>query len=65
LENGTRYSALFFDIKSAYDNVRCGTLMDRLKTVGFSGNLLALIFDLVSSRELEANYGWLGLKDWT
>jgi hypothetical protein len=39
--------------------------MDRLKVVGFSGNQLALIFNLVSSRELETNYGWLNLKDWT
>jgi hypothetical protein len=39
--------------------------MDRLKALGFSGNLLALIFTLVSSKELEANYGWLDLKDWT
>jgi hypothetical protein len=39
--------------------------MERLKAVvGFSGNLLAFIFNQVSSRELEANYGWLGLKDW-
>jgi hypothetical protein len=58
-------SALFLDIKSAYDNVHCGTLIDRLKAVGFLGNLLAFIFNLVSSRELEANYGWLGLKDWS
>jgi hypothetical protein len=43
-----------FDIKSAYD-IYYGTLMDRLKVVGFSGNLLAYIFSLVSSRELEAN----------
>jgi hypothetical protein len=39
--------------------------MDRLKAVGFSGNLLAFVFNLVSSRELEANYGWLDIKDWT
>jgi hypothetical protein len=58
-------SALFHDIKHAYDNVHCGTLMDRLKEVGFPGYLLAFIFNVVSSRELEANYGWLGLKDWT
>jgi hypothetical protein len=37
--------------------------MDKLKAVGFSGNLLAFIFNLVSSRELEANSGWLDLKD--
>jgi potassium voltage-gated channel Eag-related subfamily H protein 8 len=35
------------------------------RQVGFSGNLLAFIFNLVSARELEANYGWLDLKDWT
>jgi hypothetical protein len=40
-------------------------LIDRLKAVGFSGNLLAFVFILVSSRELEANYGRLDLKDWT
>jgi hypothetical protein len=40
-------------------------LIDRLKAVGFSGNLLAFIFNLVSSRELEANYGWPNLKAWT
>jgi hypothetical protein len=38
--------------------------MDRVKTVGFSGNLSAFIFNLVSSREVEENYGWLELKDW-
>jgi hypothetical protein len=37
--------------------------MDKLKAVGLSGNLLAFNFNLVSSRELEANYGWLELKD--
>jgi hypothetical protein len=58
-------SALFLDIKSAYDSVHCGTLVDRLKAVGFSGNLLAFICNLVSSRELEANCGCLDLKDWT
>jgi hypothetical protein len=39
--------------------------MDRLKAIGSSGTLLAFIFNLVSSRDLEANYGWLDLKDWT
>jgi hypothetical protein len=38
--------------------------MDRLKAAGFSGNLLAFTFTLFSSRELEANYGWLDVKDW-
>jgi hypothetical protein len=57
--------ALFLEIKSAYDKVHCSILMDRLKAEGFSGNLLAFIFNLVSSRELAANYGWLDLKDWT
>jgi hypothetical protein len=57
--------ALFLDIESTYDNVHCDTFMGRLKAVGFSGNLLAFIFNLVFSRELEANYGWLDLKDWT
>jgi hypothetical protein len=33
--------------------------MDRLKAVGFSGNLLSFIFNMVFSRQLEAN-----LKDW-
>jgi hypothetical protein len=37
--------------------------MDRFKAVGFSGNMLAFIFNLVASREDEANYGWLDLKD--
>jgi hypothetical protein len=58
-------SALYLNIKSAYDNVHCSTLMDRLKAVGFSGNLLASIFNLVSTRKLERNYGWLDPKDWT
>jgi hypothetical protein len=35
-----------------YDNVHCGTLMDRLKAVGFLGNLLAFIFNLVTAWEL-------------
>jgi hypothetical protein len=55
-------SALFLDIKSAYDDVHCGTLMDRLKAAGFSGKLLAFIFNLVSSRKLEADCGWLDLS---
>jgi hypothetical protein len=38
--------------------------MDRLKAVVFSDNLLAFVYDLVSSMELEANYGWLDLEDW-
>jgi hypothetical protein len=38
--------------------------MDILKAIGFSENLLAFIFNLVSLRELEANYGWLDLRDW-
>jgi hypothetical protein len=53
---------ILFNIKSAYDNVHCSTLLDRLKSVGSSGNLLAFIFNLLSLRELEANYGWLDLK---
>ncbi|PNF30200.1 hypothetical protein B7P43_G08428 [Cryptotermes secundus] len=64
-EERNTVSAVFLDIKSAYDNVHCGTLMDRLKAVGFSGNLIAFIFNLVSARELEANYGGVELKDWT
>jgi hypothetical protein len=57
--------ALFLDIKNAYNNVHCDTLMVRHKAVGFSGNLLAFIFNLFPSRELETNNGWLDLKDWT
>jgi hypothetical protein len=64
-EERNTVSVLFLNITNAYDNVHCGTLMDRLKAVGFSGSLVAFIFNLVSSRELEANYGWLNLKDWT
>jgi hypothetical protein len=64
-EERKEVSALFLDIKSTYDNVHCGILMDRLKAVGFSGNMLAFIFNLVSSREEEAHHGWLDLKDWT
>jgi hypothetical protein len=55
-EERNTVSALFLDIKSAYDNVHCDTLMDRLRTVGFSGNLLAFFFNLVSSREQGAKY---------
>jgi hypothetical protein len=33
--------------------------MDRIKAVGFSENMLAFIFNLVSEKVLEANYGWL------
>jgi hypothetical protein len=35
--------ALFLDIKRAYNNVHCETSMDRLKAVGFSGNLSGFI----------------------
>jgi hypothetical protein len=52
-EEQNTVSALFLDVKSAYD-VHCGTLMDRLKAVGFSGNLPVFIFNPASSRELEA-----------
>jgi hypothetical protein len=38
--------------------------MERLKAVIFSGYLIALIFKLVSSRKLEASYGWLDVKYW-
>jgi hypothetical protein len=38
--------------------------MDRLKGIGFSGNLLAFIFNLVSARELEAYYVWIDFKHW-
>jgi hypothetical protein len=64
-EERATVSAIFLDIRSAYDNVHCSTFRDRLKAGGFSRNLLALIFILVSSRELEAKYGWPDLKDWT
>jgi hypothetical protein len=60
-EEGNMVLVLFLDIKSAYYSAHCGTLMDNLKVVGFS----AFNFNLVSSRELEANCGWLDLKDWT
>jgi hypothetical protein len=45
-EERSTVSALFLDIKSVYYNVHCGTLMGRLRAVGFSGNLLAFIFNL-------------------
>jgi hypothetical protein len=64
-EERNTVSALFLDINSPYNKVDWGTLMDRLKAVDFSGNQLAFIYNLVSSRELEANYGWVDLKDWT
>jgi hypothetical protein len=51
-EESNTLSAPFLDITSAYDDIHCSTLMDRLKAVGFSGNLLASIFNLVASREL-------------
>jgi hypothetical protein len=54
-EERNTVSALFLDIKIAY-NVHCATLMDR-QAVGFSGSLLAFIFHLVSSRELEGKCG--------
>jgi hypothetical protein len=53
-EERNTVSALFLDIKSTYD-IHCDTSIDKLEAVGFSGNLLAFIFNLVSSRELEAN----------
>jgi hypothetical protein len=62
-EERNTVSALFLDIKNANDNVHCGTSVDRLKVVGYSGSLLASIYYLVSSRDLEANYAWLDLKD--
>jgi hypothetical protein len=40
-EERNMVSALFFDIKIAYDNVHCGNLMERLKAVGFSGKQAA------------------------
>jgi hypothetical protein len=62
-ENRNNVSAIFLDIKSVYDNVHCGTSVGRLKAVGYSGNLLASIYNLVSSRELGAKYAGLDLKD--
>jgi hypothetical protein len=35
-----------------------------LKEIGFSGNVIAFVFNLISLRELEKNYGWLDLKNW-
>jgi hypothetical protein len=35
-----------------------------LKEIGFSGNVLAFVFNLVPLRELEEKYGWLDHKDW-
>jgi hypothetical protein len=52
---------LFCDIRSAYYNVHCNTLLNSFKEVDFSENLLTFIFILVSSRNLEANYRWLDL----
>jgi hypothetical protein len=49
-------------IKIAYENVCWITLMDRLKVQGFSRNMFAFLFNLVSSRDLEAHYGWVDLK---
>jgi hypothetical protein len=46
-------SALFLDMKSSNSS---SVLMSRLKIVGLTGNISALIFYLVSSRELEANH---------
>jgi hypothetical protein len=60
-EERNTVSVVFLDIKSAY-NFHYGTLMDRLKEVDFSGNLLVFIINLVSSRKLEENHGWLDLE---
>jgi hypothetical protein len=52
---------LFCDIRSAYCNVHCNTLLNSFKEIDFSENLLTFIFILVPSRNLEANYRWLDL----
>jgi hypothetical protein len=51
-EERNTVTALFLDIKSAYDNVCIDILVDRIKEIGMPGNLLAFISNLTSQREL-------------
>jgi hypothetical protein len=52
-------SVAFLGIKSSYDNAHCGTQGSRLLRKSVS-----ILLYLASSKELEANSGWLDLKDW-
>lgn len=56
--------AVFLDIRSAYDNVLAHILIEKLKVLGFSSNLLAFIFNLVSARSLSFNFGDIDSVRW-
>ncbi|XP_044011968.1 uncharacterized protein LOC122854972 [Aphidius gifuensis] len=64
-EKGNEVSAMFLDIKGAYDNVLPDLLIDNLKNLGLPGNLLSFIYNLISSRKLHAKYGDFEEVGWT
>ena len=52
-------AAMFLDIKAAYNEVIPNILVDKLKRLGLSGNILFFICNLVSFRHLFFTYGSL------
>ena len=55
---------VFLDIKSAYDNVLADVLIEKLKLVGFSSNMLAFVYNFVSSRSLSFKFGDIQKVRW-
>lgn len=58
-------SAIFLDIKSAYDNVLSDILLDRLSRMGFPPHTIAYIQNLTSVRQLNCCYDLIEERRWT
>uniref|UniRef100_A0A1B6C2K7 Uncharacterized protein n=1 Tax=Clastoptera arizonana TaxID=38151 RepID=A0A1B6C2K7_9HEMI len=55
-------AAMFIDIKGAYNEVIPNILIEKLKRIGLSGNILFFIYKLVSYRHLFFRYGDLNIS---
>lgn len=58
-------SAVFLDIKAAYDSVLTDILMDKLVRMGLSSNILAFVHDLIYSRKVTCRFEEIDDIRWT
>ncbi|XP_044591447.1 uncharacterized protein LOC123269675 [Cotesia glomerata] len=56
-KKGEITAALFLDIKAAYANVLSEPLIEKMKTLGFPINLVTFVYNLVSKRYLNFQFG--------
>ena len=57
LDSGRSIACLYLDMTAAFDTIPHARVMDRLRSLGISGPLLALIQDFLSARTMEVCVG--------